>query len=348
MVPNESDITRPSIFKPMLILAAAVILLIVMHFAAAFLLPIIMSVFFAVLLTPIFRWLKKHRIPSGLALLLSILLMALIAILLVLLVGSAFTTLASDLASYGDQFAEQQAQLEARVSEMNLPSSIEDLTSSLDSSKLVNVLNTIFTAILGIFQQGILMMLITAFVLVEAPQFKQRMVKAYGADHHLTKNVTTLSNLTINYFGLRAIVNLIVATVTGVMLWLFGIPHAGLWAVLMFFLSFIPYIGAVIAMIPPLMLAYAEGGLGMVIIIGVLAIVINGVSENVVSPMIMGKGLSISPTVVFLSFLFWMAVLGGSGAFVAMPLTVGLILFMSTFEETRGLAAIMGSTPSSE
>ena len=86
----------------------------------------------------------------------------------------------------------------------------------------------------------------------------------------------------------------------------------------------------------------------MVIIIGVLAIVINGISENVVSPMIMGKGLSISPTVVFLSFLFWMAVLGGSGAFVAMPLTVGLILFMSTFEETRGLAAIMGSTPSSE
>jgi hypothetical protein len=38
----------------------------------------------------------------------------------------------------------------------------------------------------------------------------------------------------------------------------------------------------------------------------------------------------------------------GSGAFIAMPLTVGLMLFMSSYEETRGLAAIMGSTPTSE
>jgi AI-2 transport protein TqsA len=64
--------------------------------------------------------------------------------------------------------------------------------------------------------------------------------------------------------------------------------------------------------------------------------------------MVMGKGLSVSPTVVFLSFIFWMFILGGSGALIAMPLTVGLILFMSSYEETRGLAAIMGSTPTSE
>jgi hypothetical protein len=43
-----------------------------------------------------------------------------------------------------------------------------------------------------------------------------------------------------------------------------------------------------------------------------------------------------------------MFILGGSGAFIAMPLTVGLMLFMSSFEETRGLAAMMGNTPSSE
>ena len=53
----------------------------------------------------------------------------------------------------------------------------------------------------------------------------------------------------------------------------------------------------------------------------------------------MGRGLSISPTVVFLSFLFWMFILGGSGAFIVLPLTLGVILFLRNFEETRNLVA---------
>lgn len=72
---------------------------------------------------------------------------------------------------------------------------------------------------------------------------------------------------------------------------------------------------------------------------------INSLTENIVAPLIMGKGLSVSPTVVFLSFVFWMGILGGLGAFVAMPITLGLILFMNEFEETRRLAAIMGTFP---
>ena len=101
-------------------------------------------------------------------------------------------------------------------------------------------------------------------------------------------------------------------------------------------------------MIPPTILAYAQGGLALAATVIVLAMLINGAAENIVSPMVMGKGLSISPSVTFLSFIFWMFILGGSGALIAMPLTVGLMLFMSSYEETRGLAAIMATTPSSE
>jgi predicted PurR-regulated permease PerM len=59
----------------------------------------------------------------------------------------------------------------------------------------------------------------------------------------------------------------------------------------------------------------------------------------------MGKGLSVSPTVVFLSFVFWMYTLGGLGAFVAMPLTLALILILSSFEETRRLSFITATIP---
>jgi predicted PurR-regulated permease PerM len=57
----------PSIVKPILILAGASVLLTVMHLAASFLVPVLLAIFFATLLTPIYSWLKKRRMPKGLA-----------------------------------------------------------------------------------------------------------------------------------------------------------------------------------------------------------------------------------------------------------------------------------------
>ena len=344
MTPGESNLERPSIFKPVLILTGAAIILTVIHFAASFLMPILMGVFFAVLLTPIYRWLKRRRLPGGLPLLVSIGVMAMAAIFLVLLIGKSMTVLAENLVVYGDQFAAQQAKLESMSANLTL----KELISTLDPANMVNVLSFILGAARGILKQGILILLITTFVLAEAPQFKKRIVKAYGAEHFVTRNLINFTGSIISYFGLRVLVNLVVAAGTGLMLWLFNIPNAGLWAAMTFFLSFIPYIGAVIALIPPVILAFAQGGPALAATIIVLAMVINGAAENIVAPMVMGKGLSVSPTVVFISFIFWMFILGGSGALIAMPLTVGLMLFMSSYEETRGLAAIMGSTPTSE
>jgi predicted PurR-regulated permease PerM len=83
----------------------------------------------------------------------------------------------------------------------------------------------------------------------------------------------------------------------------------------------------------------------LAVLIGLLAVAINAVSENVLQPMVMGINLKVSPTVVFLSAMFWVFVLGGPGAFLAMPLTMALILFMQNFAETRGLAALLVTTP---
>jgi AI-2 transport protein TqsA len=333
----------PSIMKPVLILTCAAVLLTAMHFAASFLVPVLLGIFFATLLTPIYRWLKK-RIPAVLALLLSIGLLALVAMFLILLVGKSLNTLASSLDSYSAQFSQRQAELASQTENISQTIDLAPLLSAFDPAKLVDVLSFVFSTVAGIFKDGLVIMMVTIFFLVESPLFLARLRRALGEDHSLPSNLTALAQMMISYFGLRALVNLVNAVATGLMLWLFGIEYAGLWAVLIFFLSFIPYIGAVLSMVPPLILAYAQGGLGLVIVIGLLSVVINGISENLVQPMVMGKGLSISPTAVFLSVMFWMFILGGPGAFLAMPLTLALILFMRNFTETRGFAAMLVTT----
>jgi AI-2 transport protein TqsA len=84
-----------------------------------------------------------------------------------------------------------------------------------------------------------------------------------------------------------------------------------------------------------------------VIIAGVL--VINMLAEYLLSPYLMGRGLNLSPTVVFFSFIFWVFLLGAPGAFLAMPLTLFLVVMLSTYPEASWLASLMvAQEPTSE
>ena len=118
-----------------------------------------------------------------------------------------------------------------------------------------------------------------------------------------------------------------------------------MWGVLAFFLSFVPYIGLAIAMIPPTLLALAEFGLvqALIVVIGVTGI--NLLIENVLEPGYTGKRLSLSPTIVFLSLFFWNWLLGPVGALLSMPITVLLMLVFQNNEGTLWLAKIIGKNP---
>src|SRR5512139_2540539 len=102
---------KPSVYRPFMLLTAAAVLLTIMHLASAFLVPILLAVFFAMLLTPVYRWLKRMHIPAGLALILTVLLLVLIFVFLGLLVGKGMDAMVTDLAQYSDQFSQRQAQI---------------------------------------------------------------------------------------------------------------------------------------------------------------------------------------------------------------------------------------------
>jgi AI-2 transport protein TqsA len=308
--------------------------------------PFLTALFIAALLTPIYRWSKK-RMSNALALLLSFGVLLLIMLLVTLLIGNSMVKMTTTLAEYNEKFSQRQAELEAMIAQVGLTETLKQYLATFDPAVLVQVLGIVVSAITSVLSNAFLIIFMTLFILVGGPGLKASITQSFGPDHLLTRKMTTLLVSVIRYFGIRSLVNLIVAISTGIMLWLCGIDYAGLWAVLIFFLSYLPYIGAVISMIPPVLLAYAESGLPLAIFIIIMAIIINSITENVLSPIMIGKTLSVPPMVVFLSMVLWVFILGGGGALVAMPITVGLILFLSSFEETSQFAQILGNVPES-
>jgi AI-2 transport protein TqsA len=336
-----------SIARVLVVLASVVVICAGMSVAAG---PILNPIFFALTLalifSPIYGWLQR-RLPTLLALLIMMIGLVALTFGLVMLLSTSLSRFTAELSYYAAQWDDQLAQLQARLNELGLAT--VDLSTIFDPSVIATVLGTIAGAILGFLGDLFLILVLVLFFLAEGPAMMRRLQASVEGEHPRIERLFEVGKGVTRQFALRAVVNL--ATGAGVILLLLvvGVPYPVLWGVLTFFLSYVPYIGITVAMIPPTLLALAESGLGWatVVIVGVL--VLNLLAENALSPYLMGRGLNLSPTVVFFSFIFWVYLLGAPGAFLAMPLTLFLVVMLSTYPEASWLVSLMvAQEPTSE
>jgi AI-2 transport protein TqsA len=258
---------------------------------------------------------------------------------LVMLLSTSLSRFTAELSYYASQWNDQLAQLQAWLNEWGLAT--VDLSSVFEPSAMATVLGTIAGAVLSFLSDLFLILVLTLFFLAEGPAMMRRLQASVEGGHPRIEQLFDVGRGVTRQFALRAVVNL--ATGAGVVLLLLvvGVPYPLLWGVLTFFLSYVPYLGLTIAMIPPTLLALAESGLGWATVVIAGVVVINVLAENALSPYLMGRGLNLSPTVVFFSFIFWVFLLGAPGAFLAMPLTLFLVVMLSTYPEASWLANLM-------
>jgi predicted PurR-regulated permease PerM len=156
--------------------------------------------------------------------------------------------------------------------------------------------------------------------------------------------VSALTEDVRKYMTVLTLVNFLVGMGDALLLWFMGVDYALLWGMLAWFMGYIPSIGFIIALIPPVLMAYAQYGLQTALMVLVGYILINGGVQNFYQPKVMGQRLKISPVIVFIGLFVWGYLLGGIGAILAVPLTLLLLILMENFEATRTLAILMRYT----
>ena len=123
-----------------------------------------------------------------------------------------------------------------------------------------------------------------------------------------------------------------------VLLVAFGVDFPLLWCVLYFFMSFIPNVGFIISLTPPILLALLESGWKVALLVGGGLISINLVADYVLTPMFMKKGVDVSFLEIILSLMFWTLLLGPLGAILVVPLTLSLRKFIERLSREESLA----------
>jgi predicted PurR-regulated permease PerM len=317
-----------------------------MYFLASFIGPVFLALFFAILFYPILYWLRKKGLKTGLALLIIIVLVVALGLGLTTLLVVSFSRLAEGLSAYQIQFEGRLTELQAWLANQGVTAlTSPPVSQTVNTQQIIEKVAAFLSRIgdLAVVVGLVIMTLI--FAIVEIPIFGKKVAENLGADSLLLRQGTQLSRSIVRYFGLRALVNLITGAGISLFLLVLGVDFALLWGVLTFFLSFVPYIGIIVATIPAVLLAWAEYGPARAILVILGVLIANGVAENIVAPKLIGKGLSISPLVVFLSFFFWSWILGPLGMFLSMPLTVIVLLVLESFDETRWLARTVSTMP---
>ena len=331
---------RPTFSRVLLVLAATVVLLVGMRLAAPVLNPIIFAVVLSLLFAPIYAWLGRRGLPKPVALVIMLVGLTLLFLVIFYVLGASIARFSAGIGSYSAELSERLSSIQGLVNDLGLAT--PNLRDVVQPSALAGAVGVVLSGIAGFLSNLFLILMIVLFLLAEGPSMMNRLRASAGGDHPQVERLAFVGQGVVRQFGLRAIVNFVTAVGITVLLLVLGVDFALMWGILAFFLSFVPSVGLVLAVAPAVLLALAEFGLGRALLVIAGVTIINILAENVLSPMMMSRGLSISPTVVFLSFIFWAWLLGGPGAFLALPITLFVAVMLETFPETRWLANFMG------
>jgi predicted PurR-regulated permease PerM len=199
-------------------------------------------------------------------------------------------------------------------------------------------------AMIGPAVTGLLMaVLIVTYLLIDADGLRARMLRVTSPG--IIARYDTLAVELVVYIKVRAVLGGAAAIADVVLLLVLGVPYAFLWGVVSFLFSFVPNIGFVLALIPPTVLAFLDGGIGAALAVVVGYTAINLAFDYVLQPRMMSTNLDISPVVVIVSILFWTFVIGAMGALLAVPLTIALRAVLLPYPGARWFVALLGPVP---
>jgi AI-2 transport protein TqsA len=289
------EIKLNSVMKPLGIMAAIAIVMASIKAVAFIVGPLVLALLFVAVLRPMYSAMIRKRFPKGIAILLTVI----VFIFLILFVGWVFALAITQTVSIAQQYS---GEITARLNTLSatlgtLPSYASGLSGLLNSSINPSIISGFLTGFIGALSSFIgnfvILFFLFMFMLTGGPIIMKTMREKFGDSHQLTRKTRSFVDNLARYFILRTLVNAITGVGIALGCLLLGIPNAFLWGLLTFVLSYIPYIGMFIACVPPGLIAFAQGGVTELAIFVVYCIVINGLAEQVVSPIVTGRGLSI-------------------------------------------------------
>jgi predicted PurR-regulated permease PerM len=314
-----------------------------MKAASSILVPFFLAVFVAVICAPPLFWLQRKGVPKVLALVLILAAILVVGSLFGALIGPSLNDFLSSLPDYQERLSTHIAGSIGWLREKGVNIPQEEVARTFHPGWVMSLAGDILSTLSSVLTNAFLILLTVVFILLEAADFPKKLRVVLKNPERSLSTIEKFSQDAKRYLVIKTLIS----AATGLTIWLWllilGVDYPVLWGTLSFLLNYVPNIGSIIAALPAVLLALAQLGVGSAFLTALGFVVANIVLGNIVEPKLMGRRLSLSALVVFLSLVFWGWVLGPIGMILSVPMTSLVKIALESYEETRGLAIMLGS-----
>lgn len=342
--------------------------------------PMALAILFSFVLAPLVKGLQTLRVPRALAVFAVVMIaFATLAALTIAMVGQA-TQLAGDLPTYQSTIRAKIAALKGSGPGSGVLSRaadvLQDLGKELDRPKpqpsaaseppspgearpipvevhqpepgAIQTLQAFLTPLIHPLTTTGIVLIFVVFILLQREDLRNRFIRLTGTSD-LQKTTAAFDDAAkrlSRLFLTQLIVNAGFGIVIGCGLWAIGVPSALLWGILAAILRFIPYLGAILSAIFPMVIAASvDPGWTMLALTAGLFVITEPLVGHVIEPLAYGRSTGLSPVAVLVAATFWTWLWGPIGLVLATPLTVCLVVVGRHVERLEFLDVMLGDRP---
>jgi predicted PurR-regulated permease PerM len=330
-----------------------------LYFARDFLVPIVYALMLNFLISPAVRALTRWKIPppvSG----------ALIVLALLAALGGGAYALSGPAYRWISSAPESIAKVQERVkhivkpvqqvgSTMERAADVVGSSSSRSTSVVVagpSVSSRIFGTTERLMAAILEIVILLYFLLAGGDLFLQKLIKVlpHFSDKVKAVEIARAKEAAVSAFLSTALlVNIAEGVVVALVLWMIGMPNSPLWGVMVTVLEFVPYLGALAAVV-----VLTGAGLtafesvGHALLVPGSFLFINLIQGNVVSPLLLGHRLTLNPVAIFVGLAFFFWIWGVPGAFLAVPILATLKIFCDHITSLAAVGEFLGQRDDAE
>jgi predicted PurR-regulated permease PerM len=353
--------------KPWVTFAGCVLVVVVLYWAQAVLVPFAVAILLTFVLTPPVTWLQRWigRVPAVLA----------VVTLVFAVLGLAGWGLARQMDHLADDLPLYRANILAKIADVRgagkggsvekLQETIDDIKTDLGRSEVpkgtisrpvvvtsaqaTNFSGFVWLApIVGQLGTAGLVVTMVIFMLLERRDLRDRLIGLFGHGQlaTTTKAFDEAGTRVSRQLMTQSLVNLVYGTAVGIGLYFFGVPYPLVWAALSAALRFIPYIGPVLGAGAPIVvsLAATHGWAGPLWVIGLFA-VLELVTNLVLETVLCAGAAGVSQVALLAAVAFWTWLWGPLGLLMATPLTVCFVVLGKHVPGLEFVGTLMADTP---
>jgi predicted PurR-regulated permease PerM len=324
------------------------------YFARPILVPLVTAATFAYVLSPGVEFFVRHRVPRvlGVVIVLGAAMSVFGALGYVLVLQAQglaralpgyWANLQTMLGSWQDWIAHLPPQLQAL-----LPTAETDLWQQLDLKDLSMLPRTLFAglgSVLSFLMWGVLVGFLTLFMLLDMPAMQNRLLRAMGREQEAVMRSTLahINDQLRKYLAVKLATSAGLGIVATIGLLLLDVPYAYVWGPLAGFLNLIPYVGAIISAVPPVVIASVHAqSLWPGLWVALFMLVLQNIEGNLVTPKLIGDRVQLNVLAVLVATVVWGFLWGPIGVLLAIPITAAVKVVCGRIEPLVPIAELLG------